>query len=97
MSRLTWFQKIYWQHFSKPVEERALMLHLLQQNAGEYECFGEVWMHKDKAFDRCFAPVFQGRVRVVFWSAASFSAIALTRSECAAATFLCSSASLEIS
>lgn len=30
MSRLTWFQKVYWQHFSKPVEERALMLHLLQ-------------------------------------------------------------------
>lgn len=29
MSRPSWLQKIYWSHFAKPVEERALFSHLL--------------------------------------------------------------------
>ncbi len=31
MSRPSWLQKIYWSRFSKPVTERALFSHLLQQ------------------------------------------------------------------
>jgi hypothetical protein len=30
MSRPSWFQKLYWTRFSKPVEERALFKHLIE-------------------------------------------------------------------
>ncbi len=30
MPRLSWVQRLYWRHFSKPVSERALFLHVIQ-------------------------------------------------------------------
>ncbi len=34
MSRLSWYQKIYWTHFSKPVEDRALFRQVIENQVG---------------------------------------------------------------
>ena len=31
MAKLSWLQRLYWKHFSKPVSERALFLHVLER------------------------------------------------------------------
>ncbi|MFM8214331.1 MAG: hypothetical protein ACKN82_06815 [Pirellula sp.] len=31
MAKLSWLQRLYWNHFSKPVSERALFLHVLEK------------------------------------------------------------------
>jgi len=34
MARLSWFQRLYWRHLSKPVAYRALFQHVLEQPIG---------------------------------------------------------------